>query len=498
MTDDLRDLVVPLLADPPHVAPPVAELRARVDRRRARRARVVGTTSVAALVLLVAAVAVLPRSSELQAGSGDASSTTSTTTPPPFNPGPVRVVVSPTSAPRDAARTVAIRNDGATPYVTCGHAFDLFWWDGSSWIGVASRIGIAPDALVLPDYTPLPALIDCTATTTLDPGSSEQLYPLVLSNPVPRSVTGTTPRPTRGPLQLGWYELREPIESANVDAPALGRFEITPDGSTPGTTLPPIPADPDVVLTVTPERASATEDRVLTVANLGSRDFGCLQFELRRWDGEAFQPYAPLWIDGDEQVVLDDDVAIGAPTFDCFTPIVAPRETLSSPLRLGAPVWGPIDGEPARPAGTLLEPGWYELGGRGSVGRFEVTAPVPVVPGEASTVDLTDGAGLAAGPSTVIDLYPGPDLRPMEEVLPQRLVAVDDDTVALAWRGSCNEPADHVTITTTSAEVEIRLAPRPVRDQRLHRRARPVGRQLRPARRHRAAPAGRSSRGRSG
>lgn len=298
---DLRDLVDPLLSDPPHPAPPLAELRTRVDRRRRRRARTIGAASIATVALVAVAVLALPRDTELRVGGGE---TPATQPPPPLDPTAVQLVVTPESAPATTERTIEIRNTSSDDYSTCG-TYDLFRWDGQTWSpiirvflgGGGTMFGASePSSTDECSWSPISVAAGETTNLGFDPDTS-----------VLWAVTATA-LPGTAPLAEGWYELREP----------------------PG-------------------------------------------------------------------------------------------------------------------ASTGVDPG-----GRG---RFEITAP-----GDGATTSTTAAPRTDDAPAT-IELYPGPALLPLDEKLPDRLVAVDDDSVAIAWDGPCNEPADRVVITETSTEVEIRLSP---------------------------------------
>ena len=472
MTDerDLHELAAPLLADPPHPPPPLDELARRVGRRRQRRARAIGACSVLAVVLVAAGILALPRDTELRVGNG----TTSTTQPPPpFTPGPVQLAVTPESAPLTTARSIEIRNSSDADYTTCGFTYDLFHWDGGGWSPVAQvRRG---DELTLFDrYDPDPSTECAYAPISLAPGESTSRT-FDLNSHVWYLVSATVP-PGTGPLDDGWYELREPANGdERMRQAPMGRFEITGPGAEED---PPAVAAAPIEVVVTPEAAALDAPRTIEVRNTSEAAYSeCgLRYNLHRWDWSNWQPVAelnlgvgPAGYPGADQPPYVTAYDTTFREFQCNAlTIIEPGSSatvVANLADLGEHATGGT--VPPVPVGPLL-PGVYELrtttsalSSMQALGRFEITddgaAAVPTNPTVTTAAGQTSdpAGGISVGGS--VDVWPGGDLQPVGAQLPERLIAVDDDTIALAWSGPCNRPAIRVDVVATADEVEVRL-----------------------------------------
>jgi hypothetical protein len=380
MTNELRELARPLLTDPPHPAPPLDELRARVHRRRQRRARTIGALSVLVVVVIAGAVLALPRSSELRVGDGsEAPSSTTTAPPPPFVAGPVELAFSPQSAPFDAIRVVEIRNHGTEPYSSCLF-YNLFRWTGEEWEPVAV-LHAGQNPAVLRPYDPQPPSVDCGTDLMpaggLPPGASAPLG-LDLSRATWQPDNSGSPPPTE-PFADGWYELREVVPAEAEPAPGLGRFEIATAGDGAATEPPPLAAS-DVQLIVIPESAPLTADRSLRITNTSDQPYTECggRFELRRWDGNGWVAIG-IFHTMTQPPFLQESAA---PFIDgrCVGPYtVEPGGDVVTPFNPGTTVRS--DGGGTIPATREpLEPGRYELAAVGSstspltaLGRFDIT-----------------------------------------------------------------------------------------------------------------------------
>jgi hypothetical protein len=301
---ELRDLVEPLLSDPPHPAPELADLVARVDRRRRRRARAIGAGAVTAVVLVVVAMLALPRDTELRVGGGSPApgATDGGTTLAPLDTDVV-VTVTPASASLEVVRRVEIRNTSDQPFpLDCGGRLDLVRWNpfDSSWTWYGTLAPAADPPYLLQTQTV--GATPCPDDPVVAPGGTF-VVDLDLSRVVRTDGAGTIPA-SQQPLDPGSYRFG-PSVMASSPLTVGGRFEIT------GSSTPPSPAPP------------------------------------------------------------------------------------TSAPKTGA---------------------------------------------------------------TVVDTYPLEGLAPAGEKLPTRIVVPDDNTVAISWKGWCNEPADHVTVTETEDEIEVRLS----------------------------------------
>jgi hypothetical protein len=452
---DLRELAAPLLADPPHPRPPLDELERRVGRRRQRRARAIGVCSVLAVVLVATAVLALPRDSELQVGDGATPSPT-TAPPPPFVPGPVQLAVTPESAPLDAERTIEIRNGGAGPYFSC-LGFNLFRWTGADWepvaqlhLGASARSG---EEATLSKYEARPPVVDCNVTTVAAGGTTTFAFDAGLVSWHPED--GTTP-PRTDALADGWYEVREYAALVDEPTPGLGRFEITRPGTESG---PPGMEAGRVQLVVAPQSAPLAADRSIEIRNTGEVPYAsCLAYNLFRWSGSDWEPAAQLHLQGPSRPDLPPtlrEYTSNPPALDCTATTIAAGESTSFPFRIGAAPVFSIDGT-TLPGRAPLADGWYEIREfalataepTAGLGRFEigpgVAAPTESPPSPEDDLPVS------------IDLYPEA-LAPGGEVLPTTVFVVDQDTIALAWTGPCNQPADRVTFDAHDGEIELRL-----------------------------------------
>lgn len=466
---DLRALAGDLLADPPHPAPHLDELERRVSRRRQRRARAIGACSILAVVLVTTAVLALPRDQDLQVGDGT-TATPTTQPPPPLGPSEVQLIVTPQSATAETPRSIVQRNTGSEPYDACGKVFDLFRWDGAEWNGVASNVAVMGGELILGDFDPSAArrsmeTAQCVAATPVAPGADVTVGEFQPSHPRRHAAGGTVPARS-DPLVEGWYELRQIY--VYDDEPSLGRFEITPPGSD---TEPPPSADASIELAVNPTSAPLAAVRTLEVTNRSSETYSAcgadgkpgLAYDLHRWDGSAWQPIAAIRVADDPPVLVGySPVRVAV---DCETAVVAePGGSTKVHLALGRSV-NQVD--PSTTTGQILAPGWYELrntrqswSNLTALGRFEITDATPLPP-TASTVTTTgdpptetvDGISVSGS----VDVWPGGPGILVGQLLPDELIAIDDDTVALAWPGPCNRPADRLDVVATEHEVEVRL-----------------------------------------
>jgi len=255
----LRKLADPLLRTPPHPAPSMDALQARVRHRRdARRRQQLVAMSVFIVVLVggVALAARQERGIETLTAPPGTTAGTSTTRPlapdgwpvipssevlpgepaPPIEASPVELVFTPFMAPASSSRTLTITNRGDDPYLYC-YLWDLRRWNGSAWDDVGSAF-VNPETGALTRNSGHPVL-DCNPVTVaagasqsiaFDPGNAP--YAVYDSN-------APDHRPTT--LEPGEYEL--------FDSTARGRFVVTRSSvsNAPGTTS-----------TTTPDRTPPT------------------------------------------------------------------------------------------------------------------------------------------------------------------------------------------------------------------------------------------------
>jgi hypothetical protein len=224
----------------------------------------------------------------------------------------------------------------------------------------------------------------------------------------------------------------------------------TPAASTTVSTRPPPPLEAEPVeLTVDPASAPAATNRQLTITNHGTRTyFTCFGFKLRRWTGEGWTDVAVLWVANADRGPITYLERLGTET-DCSSAPVAAGQNVVRAFDPGHLTIFPSSTDNGLP--SELQPGLYELFDSQARGRFEIT----------STIAATPGTGVNHGVQvgkTTVGLNPGTTLERIHEVLPTELMAVDDDTISLAWTGACNTPADHVEIEATAGEVNVRLA----------------------------------------
>jgi len=224
----LRKLADPLLRTPPHPAPSMDALQARVRHRRdARRRQQLAAMSVF-IVVLVGGVALAARQERgietLTSPPGTTAGTSTTSVPnagvgandpaPPIEASTVELVITPGSASVSIVRTLDIVNRGDVAYSHC-YTWDLRRWNGSGWTDAGSLTMTTEGGAFArhsghPNKDCEPHIVDPHATQSFafDPGNAP--YADYDSN-------APDHRPTT--LELGVYEL--------FDSTARGRFAVT-------------------------------------------------------------------------------------------------------------------------------------------------------------------------------------------------------------------------------------------------------------------------------
>ena len=224
------------------------------------------------------------------------------------------------------------------------------------------------------------------------------------------------------------------------------------------TTQPPPPLEPGPVqLVVTPESAPVTTERNIEIRNTSSDDYTtCGTYDLFRWDGETWSPVVRVYFGGGGTMFGTYDLSQN--TDECsWSPLtVAAGQSTNLGFDPDTSVWWAVIAT-APPGTAPLADGWYELRADADgvddrpLGRFEITDPAP-----APSTSTTTSTGAEDEAPVSVDLYPL-DLVPSGEILPSTVFVVDQDTIALAWTGGCNEPADRVTFDAHDGEIELRL-----------------------------------------
>ncbi len=118
-----------------------------------------------------------------------------------------------------------------------------------------------------------------------------------------------------------------------------------------------------------------------------------------------------------------------------------------------------------RSALGVLSAGVLAVGLAGAATRSPTDEPVELrtAPPPVSSTSIQSGTTTPAAP-VIVDLTAGLGYggRSLQEgsriVLPDEVVILDDDTVALAWSAPCNQPAETAIVDTAPDEIEIRLS----------------------------------------
>lgn len=242
----------------------------------------------------------------------------------------------------------------------------------------------------------------------------------------------------------------------------------------PVATTPPPAFEPGALqLVVAPESAPLEADRTIEIRNGGTEpyDAACPLYGLVRWDGSTWRSTATTYFDNgrtvlapptviiDRTCVVQDPIPPGSKQVVDFTP--------------GDPTWQHITDGSTPPVGAdPLPTGWYELRALidrvddPALGRFEITGdadtvpvttpPTTAPPTVTTTGDETGNTDSEVSVELSIDVWPG-EMVPLRDHLPNEVLRVDDDTIALAWNSSCAEPAAQVDVRMTENEVVLRL-----------------------------------------
>lgn len=253
------------------------------------------------------------------------------------------------------------------------------------------------------------------------------------------------------------------VAAVLLTIPRPTTLDVAGTGTSPSSLPPPPLVAGPVELTVTPPSAPLATNRSIEISNTGTESyFTCLAYNLFRWSGTDWEPVAQLHLHGSAlsgEAPTLSTYEPEPPTVDCAVTPVATGATTSFPFTPGLASWHPANGT-TPPRTDALTEGWYELREIAEaaneptpgLSRFEITGDDPPRPAPSTTTPASAPTG-----SVAVYLYPE-KLRPAGEVLPNTVFAVDQDTIALAWSGPCNQPAAKVTVTAREGEVELRLS----------------------------------------
>lgn len=251
------------------------------------------------------------------------------------------------------------------------------------------------------------------------------------------------------------------VAGAVLALPRTSSLDVSGTGIQRSSPPPPLVAGP-VQLTVTPQSAPLSTSRSIQISNTGTEPyFTCLVYNLFRWSGTEWEPVALLYLDGSAQSGKAPTLRPYEPmppSVDCGVMAVEAGSTKTFPFTVGLASWHPEDGTTPPRTDELIE-GWYELREvvaatdepTPGMGRFEVASDTPASPPPSAPTGVDAPIG-----TVTVDLYPD-ELTAAVEVLPNTVFAVDQNTIAIAWTGPCNQPAEQVTFAARDGEIELRL-----------------------------------------